>query len=42
MCNKKIIKFNDYKGCLFKNKIILKSQKVKHIVYILKKSIRLY
>ena len=39
---KRIFKFDDYKDCLFKNKIILKSQrkfiKRKHIVYILKKS----
>ena len=26
MCNKKILKFNDYKDCLLNNKIILKSQ----------------
>ena len=42
---KRILKFNDYKNCLFKNEIILKSQqrfKVKHIVYILKKSVRLH
>ena len=26
MCNKKILKFNDYKECLFNNEIILKSQ----------------
>ena len=40
-----VIKFDDYKNSLFKNEIILKSQqdlKVKHIVYILKKSIRLH
>ena len=39
---KRILKFDDYKNSLFKNEIILKSQqdlKVKHIVYILKKSI---
>ena len=46
------LKHNDYKDCLFKNKIILKSQwrfknkahneysKVKHTLYIPKKSIR--
>ena len=42
---KRILKFDDYKNSLFKNEIILKSQqdlKVKHIVYILKKSIRLH
>ena len=26
MCNKKILKFNDYKDCLLNNEIILKSQ----------------
>ena len=26
MCNKKVLKFNDYKDCLLNNKIILKSQ----------------
>ena len=26
MCNKKIVKFNDYKDCLLNNEIILKSQ----------------
>ena len=26
MCNKKILKFNDYRDCLLNNKIILKSQ----------------
>ena len=26
MCNKKILKFNDYKNCLLNNEIILKSQ----------------
>ena len=26
MCNKKILKFNDYKGCLLNNEIILKLQ----------------
>ena len=32
---KRLFKFNDYKGCLFKNKIILKSQKGEtHCVYI--------
>ena len=39
----KIIKFSDYKNCLLDNEIMLKSQqrfKVKHIVYILKKSTR--
>ena len=33
----RILKFNDYKNCLFKNEFILKSQqnlKVKQIVYI--------
>ena len=42
---KPILKFNDYQDCLFKNKIILKSQqrlKAKHIMYILNKSIRLH
>ena len=42
---KRIIKFDDYKNCLFKNKVILKSQqrfKSNHIVYILNKSIRLH
>ena len=26
LCNKKILKFNDYKDCLLNNEIILKSQ----------------
>ena len=26
MCNKKVLKFNDYKDCLLNNEIILKSQ----------------
>ena len=26
MCNKKVLKFNDYKHCLLNNEIILKSQ----------------
>ena len=26
MCNKKLLRFNDYKDCLLNNKIILKSQ----------------
>ena len=26
MCNKKVLKFNDYKDCLLSNEIILKSQ----------------
>ena len=42
---KRILKFNDYKDCLFKNEIIQnhnKDLKVKHIVYILKNSIRLH
>ena len=42
---KRILNFNDYRNCLFKNEIILKTQqnlKVKHIVYILNKSIRLH
>ena len=42
---KRILKFNDYKDCLFKNEIILnhnKDLKVKNIVYILKNSIRLH
>ena len=42
---KRILNFDDYKDCLFKNEIILKSKqrfKVKQIVYILKKSIRLH
>ena len=45
MCNKKVLKFNDYKDCLLNNEIILKSQqrfKVKDIMYILNKSIRLH
>ena len=42
---KRILNFNDCKNCLFKNEILLdfiKDLKVKHIVYILKKSIRLH
>ena len=42
---KRIFNFNDCKNCLFKNEILLdfiKDLKVKHIVYILKKSIRLH
>ena len=42
---KREIKFKSYKDCLFKNKIILKSQqrlKVKHIMYILNKLIRFH
>ena len=42
---KRILKFHDYKEYLFKNEIILnhnKDLKVKHIVYVLKKSIRLH
>ena len=38
---KRILKCNDYKDCLFKNKIKLKfskDSKVKHVGYILKKS----
>ena len=37
--------FSNYKDCLFKNKIILKSQqslKLKQVMYILKKSIRFH
>ena len=26
MCNKKVLKFNDYKSCLLKNEIVLKPQ----------------
>ena len=37
MCNKKMIKFNDYKNCLLKDKVLLKSQQrftsKKHDVY---------
>ena len=42
---KRILKFNDYRNCLFKNEIMLKSHKdlkVKHIMYILKKLTRLH
>ena len=42
---KRILKFNDYKDCLFKNEIMLnrnKDLKMKHIVYILKNSIILH
>ena len=42
---KRVLKFDDYKDCLFKNEITLnynKNLKVKHIVYILKKSTKLY
>ena len=41
---KKILKFHDYKEYLFKNEMILnhKDLKVKHIVYVLKKSVRLH
>ena len=43
LVTKRKFKFDGYKDCLFKNKIILKSQKkLKHIVYILKKLIRLH
>ena len=42
---KRRLKFNDYKDCLFKNEIILNHKKdltVKHILYILKKLMRLH
>ena len=42
---KRILKFDDYKDCLFKNEIILKLQqrfKSEAHCYILKKSIRLH
>ena len=42
---KRRLKFNDYKDCLFKNKIVLnhnKDFKMNHKIYILKKSIRLH
>ena len=42
---KGILKFNYYRNCLLNNKIILKSQqilKVKHIMYTLKRLIRLH
>ena len=45
---KRRLKFNDYKNCLLNNEILLKSQQrfkseeVKPIMYILKKSIRLH
>ena len=42
---KRRLKFNDYKDCLFKNKIALnhnKDFKMNHKIYILKKSIRLH
>ena len=42
---KRRLKFNDYKDCLFKNEIILNHRKdltVKHILYILKKLMRLH
>ena len=42
---KRILKFNHYKDCLFNNKPILNHNedlKVKHIMYILNKSIRLH
>ena len=46
MCNKKILKFHDYKDCLLNNDIILKSQQrfksEAHNVYILRKSIRFH
>ena len=41
---KRILKFNDYKDCLFKNEIILKQRQIFKsdlIMCILKKSIRL-
>ena len=40
---KRILKFDDYRACLFQNEIIVKSKKdlkLKHIAYILKKSIK--
>ena len=42
---KQRLKFDDYKGCLLNNQIILKSNKdlrVKDMMYILKKLIRLH
>ena len=45
MCNKKVLKFNDYKNCLLNNEIILKLQqrfKMKHIMYILKTLTKLH
>ena len=42
---KRILKFNDYEGCLFNNKIILnhnKDLKMILIMYTLNKSIRLH
>ena len=42
---KGILRFQDYKICLFNNKVIIKYNKdlkVKHIMYVLKKSTRLY
>ena len=39
---KRILKFNGYKNYLFKNKIILKVLKVKHIMYIPKKLTRFH
>ena len=42
---KRMMKFNDYKSCLYKTKIMKKSNrdvKVKHMMYILKKSIKFH
>ena len=42
---KRILKLNHYNDCLLNNKPILQSQKdlkMKHIVYVLNKSIRLH
>ena len=37
MCDKKVVKFNDYKNCLLNDKVVLKSQQrfksERHYVY---------